>query len=109
VGSIAKTAILLFWAIRSPISALTRVLLPAPGGPVIPIIGVDLVRCRLFKSSSAPRSPFSTMVKALATDLKLSLFKDNKISGAVFDAIAVQMKINYHKIFNYLPENYLFR
>ena len=68
VGSIANIATLLPWFTSLSIMALTSVLLPAPGGPVIPITGVFLVNCKLFSNSSAPSRSFSTTVSARATE-----------------------------------------
>ena len=42
VGSMANTAMYFPWALQWFSSAFTKVLLPAPGGPVMPIMGVAL-------------------------------------------------------------------
>ena len=87
VGSIAKTAILNCFDNLFRI-ALTKVLLPAPGGPVIPITGVFFI-FNVFKIAPAPAKSFSTIVSKRANDLmspriKLSILNIKSFVGIFF-------------------------
>jgi hypothetical protein len=53
VGSTASTAIFLFKLNKCPIRALTKLLLPAPGGPVKPITGTDRLNGKASKRALA--------------------------------------------------------
>ncbi len=71
VGSTASIATLFPRLAKSAVMALTNVLLPAPGGPVIPMMGVEDFASMARSNGSAGGRLFSTMVSARAIVIKL--------------------------------------
>lgn len=87
VGSTATTATFLFFSVSSLSIELSRVLLPAPGGPVIPITGTGL-KVKSFNKPSALAVLFSTHEIALASDflspVLIGFINDSGLTVAIF-------------------------